>query len=1336
MSENNELKVIDFEVDTEIRYIYHISDIHIRINQRHLEYKKVFEKVYKLIDNDIKNGIIKKTNAIIVLTGDILHSKTELSPECVSLTSELFKNLSSRLPVILIPGNHDCNLSNKQRMDALSPIVQDINTMNNFYYIRNTGIYMYGNIIFGATTVFTTLDLKTKSGKGTEVSENLVTFEKIEELVDNLDNKYTIALYHGPVHGAETDVGARMNVEELTAKDFKGYDYVLLGDIHKYQYMSVSEKKKDNRIAYAGSLIQQSHGENINGHGVLFWDIKKGTSKHIEIPNDYGYCTIKVVNGKVVPTTIPKYPRIRFSIKNTNNTDYNKILTDLQEKYKVQEIVKKIEIDNETNGSENDDIEQINFNDPKQQESFLEDYLRNNLTLDDKLVKDIIKLHKQTLNVQKVTSSATDSLINKMQKWKIIKLKFNNMLSYGENNEIDFTKYSQNSIIGIMAPNHYGKSAIIDILLFCLFDKFSRGDRKDILNKNKNKFYCMIEFKIGNQIYQIERIGQRQKKSVKIDVNFYQFNDSDEDEYINLSGVDKNETNNKITQYIGTYDDYVNTYFSLQNKNNNFIDMTQLERKNFLYQLLRINYYEELNNIAKEKTKENNGAIKYIEENILSKHNLSELEYRHYNVCELMYHRENDITECENIDKSLKNEKEVLEQKLNKISYDEDEIEIKIEKFNKKKEIINENLYSLGKKLKVLTKDDNDEINIDDTENELKILKNKRCELEKKIEDLFSKKKYIDNNYSEDDIEHYNKELKNKNSELSLINEKILSMKKIKKYNKDELMKKYDKYEKKCNDYLVTDNIANDNNNNNDEKMLKLLDKMVIIYNDIKIYNSDENQTHIVNENHLIHEIESLKAILNNPLIEDINNLHFNEDCKECEHNLSNLCKYYSDSNESMTTNINNKILKLEEKLEKYTIYKKNSDLLNLIFEKFLIEYENNKSFTSININNDINKMCNKIYNYYKNKSDHILDILNSIDDYNEIMNTRNIITQEIESINNKINKIKNIINIMNENDSVDTNINKVKSKIKEIDSLIEDYNILIEKHKTYDMDSRSIEIKKIKLEINNNNEIIINLENELEELNNKKSIAIKNKQIIEKIQKINNKINNNSIKLQIDREKYRDYIAKHDALVKQIKELKRIENELNIREYNSTLYKHYLKAIHQNGLPYEILKKYIPKIESDINHILSSIVNFTVSFVFKDEDDDKKINDPSKGTKNGQVDINLIYSGKEPYAISLSSGFEKFIVGLAIRMTLSNISMISQPNMMVIDEGWSCFDSTNLGNVNCIMNYLRNQFDYVIIISHLDQLKGEVDEILQIEKKNNYSFVTNIEQVDLDGTD
>ena len=51
--------------------ILHIADIHIRNYQRHKEYRKVFRRLYKEVDNLPKNSIV-------YVGGDIVHSKTDI----------------------------------------------------------------------------------------------------------------------------------------------------------------------------------------------------------------------------------------------------------------------------------------------------------------------------------------------------------------------------------------------------------------------------------------------------------------------------------------------------------------------------------------------------------------------------------------------------------------------------------------------------------------------------------------------------------------------------------------------------------------------------------------------------------------------------------------------------------------------------------------------------------------------------------------------------------------------------------------------------------------------------------------------------------------------------------------------------------------------------------------------------------------------------------------------------------------------------------------------------------------------------------------------------------
>ncbi len=48
----------------------------------------------------------------IVFTGDLLHSKNQLTPEVVEIASWVLTECSKIAKIVLIPGNHDANLKN------------------------------------------------------------------------------------------------------------------------------------------------------------------------------------------------------------------------------------------------------------------------------------------------------------------------------------------------------------------------------------------------------------------------------------------------------------------------------------------------------------------------------------------------------------------------------------------------------------------------------------------------------------------------------------------------------------------------------------------------------------------------------------------------------------------------------------------------------------------------------------------------------------------------------------------------------------------------------------------------------------------------------------------------------------------------------------------------------------------------------------------------------------------------------------------------------------------------------------------------------------------------
>jgi len=149
--------------------------------------------------------------------------------------------------------------------------------------------------------------------------------------------------------------------------------------------------------------------------------------------------------------------------------------------------------------------------------------------------------------------------------------------------------------------------------------------------------------------------------------------------------------------------------------------------------------------------------------------------------------------------------------------------------------------------------------------------------------------------------------------------------------------------------------------------------------------------------------------------------------------------------------------------------------------------------------------------------------------------------------------------------------------------------------------------------------------------------------------------------------------------------------------------YEYYTNAICRDGVPYELISKIIPSIESEINNILTQIVDFTVVL----EVDGKNI--------NGKI----VYDVDKVWPLELSSGMERFISSLAIRVALTNISNLPKSTFLIADEGLGVLDADNLSSMYMMFSILKSHFDFIIVISHLEVVKDIVDNLIEIKQVN-----------------
>jgi DNA repair exonuclease SbcCD ATPase subunit len=242
----------------------------------------------------------------------------------------------------------------------------------------------------------------------------------------------------------------------------------------------------------------------------------------------------------------------------------------------------------------------------------------------------------------------------------------------------------------------------------------------------------------------------------------------------------------------------------------------------------------------------------------------------------------------------------------------------------------------------------------------------------------------------------------------------------------------------------------------------------------------------------------------------------------------------------------------------------------------------------------------------------------------------------------------------------------------------------------------------------------LITLQNKLKDIVDAIDSFYKNKDTIENNQKLLDQIDEHKsfikdIETQIKFVNSKLFTASTEKGKLEL-QYKNTTDQLNkVKELESSYeaYKLYTAIISRDGIPYDVISKTLPEIEKEVNNILHQIVEFSVTLQ----------------TDGKNIMTNIVYDDKR-WPLEMASGMEKFVSGLAIRVALINISNLPRPNIICIDEGFGCADSDHLGQMGALFTYLKHQFEFIWIISHLDQMRDMVDQQLEIKKENGYSKI------------
>ena len=233
-----------------IKKLVHFSDLHIRLYKDHDLYRSILETAieqWRELEPDR-----------IVFTGDLVHSKNQMTPELIEFVAWILTECSFIAKTIIIPGNHDFLVNNTDRLDALSPIINSLNSKNIVYY-KDRGVYEDDNISWCVYSQY---------------QGNIPP-----DIIEGKGRK--IGLFHGPINGLKTDLGFEFGEEAYEIEKFDGLETVLCGDIHKRDEFQIKEGKG----YMIGSTIQNNIGESIGRHGYCIYDVETKEYNYTDLPN-------------------------------------------------------------------------------------------------------------------------------------------------------------------------------------------------------------------------------------------------------------------------------------------------------------------------------------------------------------------------------------------------------------------------------------------------------------------------------------------------------------------------------------------------------------------------------------------------------------------------------------------------------------------------------------------------------------------------------------------------------------------------------------------------------------------------------------------------------------------------------------------------------------------------------------------------------------------------------------------------------------------------------------------------------------------------------------------
>jgi exonuclease SbcC len=850
-----------------------------------------------------------------------------------------------------------------------------------------------------------------------------------------------------------------------------------------------------------------------------------------------------------------------------------------------------------------------------------------------------------------------------------VRLALKNFMCYRDN--VPPLSFEGIHVACLCGDNGNGKSAIFDAITWALWGKSRARNDDDLIHSGQSEMEIELEFMSGEQQYRVLRKHAKKPSKARAGQTVLELQIASNGTFRPISGNSLLETQQKIIDVLNLdYETFKNSAFLRQGHADEFSVKRPGERKEILANILGLSHYDELESRAKEQASKRRTEADRLETAI------TDIEFQLANKAKY----EDEIRKIQREITQLEEQSKFKETAISSLRSQKAALEIKKEQLS------------------------NTEVHLNETKKELERRKTKTKEYQDRITEyelVLAERKAIEKGYSEfKDVKTLNDEFNQKLSQLFALRERISNL--------DQVIKKAAQtltIEHKIIQAKFAESEAKFAKTTQLEESLTLARKHLLeLSKQEEIVSKKRKQTQQTTsrisylestDGQLAEEIAGLNEKLKLLMGDDVR-------CPLCETELGidgrrqieaklsseaqQKIKTRQNNNEELSKNqaklqaLENELIERESALNKERTAR-HSQLS--IIEKELSEARqasNELSQERAKLAELEQLMAKKDYAVYEQQT--LAQLENEERKLGYSKERHEEIKQQLAGLQ-KYESLKQAL------DEAIKNIDKEKSALAEAEETISNLEATI-----------VVDLRKQE-----------NLSTELLSLPN----------IIDKLTK-------EEEAYQASLQKERQVRDSSAALQERLRQL--AESEISKREKTRLLqealneesvYKELAEAFSKKGIQALLIEQALPEIEIEANRLLAKMTDNRMSLRLESQRETRK------GDTVETLDIKIADElGTRNY--EMYSGGEAFRIDLALRIALSML-LVRQAGaslpILIIDEGFGTQDSSAREKLIEAINSIRDDFEKIIIITHLEEMKDKFETLINVTKTANGSMIS-----------